>query len=110
MSFGKANVMINIVQIDQTKDAEGFSTRKDTTLSSVRAYKEDRHGNKRWASLAVFSEATALFRFRRIPSLIITTEMVIVCEDERYEITSLENVRGRGMYTEVLAKKVVSNG
>jgi hypothetical protein len=41
----------------------------------------------------------------------VTTKMVIVDSDGRYEITSVEDVKGRGMYIEVLAKKVVaSNG
>ena len=32
--------------------------------------------------------------------------MVIICEGKRYEITSVENVKGRNMYTEILAKEV----
>ena len=48
-----------------------------------------------------------MFRFRRIPELTVTTSHTIVCDGERFEIVSVEDVKGRGMYTEVLAKKVV---
>jgi hypothetical protein len=36
--------------------------------------------------------------------------MLIACEDGRFEITSVEDVKGRGMYIEVLAKEVKSSG
>ena len=35
---------------------------------------------------------------------------VIICDDENFEITSIENVKGRNMYIEILAKKVIQNG
>ena len=40
-----------------------------------------------------------------------TEEMIIVYENERYEILSVEDIRGRGLYLEVLAKvSRASNG
>ena len=51
-----------------------------------------------------------LFRFRTIPHLEVTTEMRIVCGNKTFEITSVEDVKGRGMYIEVLAKEVESSG
>lgn len=108
MSFGKMNGFADIVITKRIKDSEGFSTTADEILASVRVYREGRHGSKRWANLAVFSEATDLFRFRVIPGLTVTTDHILVCEDGRFEITSVEDVKGRGMYTEVLAKKVVA--
>ena len=36
--------------------------------------------------------------------------MTILCEGREYEITSIENVKGRGMYLECLAKEVVASG
>jgi hypothetical protein len=108
MSFGKMNGFADIVITKHVKDSEGFSTTVDEVLASVRVYREGRHGSQRWSNLAAFSEATDLFRFRCIPGLYITTDHIIVCEDGRYEITSVEDVKGRGMYTEVLAKKVVA--
>lgn len=111
MSFGKMNTFIDIVSISTIKDNEGFVNKKDHIISSVRAYKEERHGNEKWANRAVFSEATALFCFRKIPNITVTTKMVIIDCEGRYEIISVEDIKGRGMYIEVLAKKVVaSNG
>ena len=108
MSFGKMNGFADIVITKRIKDNEGFSTTADEVLASVRVYREGRHGSQRWANLSAFSEATDLFRFRSIPGLTITTDHILVCEDGRFEITSVENVKGRGMYIEVLAKKVVA--
>ena len=108
MSFGKMNGFADIVITKRIKDSEGFSTTAEEILASVRGYREGRHGSERWASLATFSEATDLFRFRSIPGLTVTTDHILVCEDGRFEITSVEDVKGRGMYTEVLAKKVVA--
>ena len=106
MSYGKMNKFIEILTASPTKDAEGFTTPGDTVLANVRAYKEDRHGNEKWANRAAFSTATSLFRFRKIPKLVITTAMFIICGDERYNIVSVEDVKGRGMYIEVLTVKI----
>lgn len=35
----------------------------------------------------------------------ITTDQFIICDDCRYDIVSVEDVKGRGMYIEVLAKR-----
>lgn len=99
----------DIKTLTNTKDGEGFSTTAETTLATVRVYREGRHGTEKWANLASFSEATDLFRFRKIPGLTVTTEHFIVCDGERYDITSVDDVRGKGMYLEVLAKKAVSS-
>ena len=108
MSFGKMNGFADIIITKKVKDSEGFTATVDEVLASVRVYREGRHGSQRWANLAAFSEATDLFRFRSIPGLGITTDHIIVTDGERFEVTSVEDVKGRGMYTEVLAKKVVA--
>lgn len=110
MSIGKMNTRIDIVQTTNVKDAEGFSTKTDTILVSVRAYREQRHASEKWANYATFSEATLLFRFRVIPNLQITTDMVVICDHKRYNILSVENIKGRNMYVEVLAKEVTASG
>ena len=110
MSFGKMNTLIDIVEKVTIKDAEGFRTEVDNIVASVRAYREGRHGNEKWANRAQFSEATDLFCFRRIPNVTITTAMVVVNNEGRFEITSVEDVKGRGMYIEVLAKEVKPSG
>jgi len=104
------NTFIDIVERINIKDAEGFRTEVDNIVASVRAYREGRHGNEKWANRASFTEATDLFRFRCIPGITITASMVIIHSDKRFEITSVEDVKGRGMYLEVLAKEVVPSG
>ena len=57
------------------------------------------------------SRNRVFFRFRTLPDLKVTTEHFILCDGERFNIISVEDVKGRGMYTEVLARKVVpTNG
>ena len=106
MSYGRMNTVISIAREVVTKDAEGFATKTDQVIASVFAYREGRHGSQKWVNRAAFSEATDLFRFRTIPGLTVTTEHVILCDDERYEITSVEDMKGRGMYLEALAKRI----
>ncbi|AWW25951.1 head-tail adaptor protein [Acetobacterium sp. KB-1] len=110
MSFGKMKTQIDLITLEPIKDEQGFATTGETIVSSVRAYKEDRNGNESWKNRAVFSKASALFRFRAIPSLTVTTNMIIACESGRYNIISVENVKGRGMYLEVLCEKVEVSG
>ena len=105
MSFGKMCTPISIAVEIVTKDVEGFATKTNSVLASIHAYREGRHGSQKWVNRAAFSEATDMFRFRTIPGLLVTTEHVILCDGERYEITSVEDVKGRGMYFEILAKK-----
>ena len=107
MSFGKMNQTADIVEIRRTKDSEGFASKEERVLASVRVYREGRHGSVRWANLAAFSDATDLFRFRAIPGVKVTTEHTLVCDGERFSVISVEDVKGRGMYTEILARKVV---
>ena len=110
MSFGRMNTLISIAQEVVSKDPEGFATKTDNILVSIHAYREGRHGSQKWVNRAAFSEATDLFRLRAIPGLTVTTAHVILCGDDRFEITSVEDVKGRGMYLEVLAKKVTPDG
>jgi head-tail adaptor len=110
MAYGKMNQRIDIVSNAPVKDSEGFVTNGDNILASVRAYREDRHGNEKWANMAAFSEATALFRFRKIPGVTVDATLFIVCGGERFNIISAEDVRGRGMYVETIAKEVNPSG
>jgi len=110
MSFGKMNTLISIISTEPAKDADGFVTTGDRVLASIRAYKEERHGNEAWKNRAAFTSATAMFRFRKIPNVQITTSLTIACADERYNIISVEDVKGRGMYMEVLCERLVAGG
>ena len=110
MSFGKMNAFIDLVKKEVSVDAEGFKSEKEVTLASVRAYREGRHGSERWANMASFSTATDLFQFRVIPGVSVTTDMRILCDGHTFEITSVEDVKGRGMYLEVLVQEVKPGG
>lgn len=110
MSFGKMNTQIQITQKQITLDDEGFQAESDVVVATVRAYREGRHGSEKWANRAAFSEATDLFRFRTILGVKISTDMRLFCDGTVFEITSVEDVKGRGMYIEALAKKVKPSG
>ena len=106
MGLGKMTEFIDIVDVANEKDSEGFGTPVDIVRASVRAYKEDQRGSESWRNRAVFSNANTLFRFRAIPGLKVTSSMWIVCGGDRYDITHAEDVRNRGMYVEILAVKI----
>lgn len=108
MSIGKMTAIIDIGIFKNIKDEEGFSQSVYERVASVRGYREGRHGSQKWANLAAFSEATDMFRIRIIPGVAITTDHVLYCAGIKYDIISVENIRGRGMYLEIMAKRVVA--
>ena len=103
MSFGKMNTFIEIIDATQTKDNEGFTFRGETVVARVRAYKEERHGSRKWANMAAYSKANAIFQFRRIPGIQVEVGQLISCDTGRYKIISVENISG--LYVEVAAEK-----
>ena len=110
MSFGKMNTFLDILEKKITTDADGFKSEQEMVLASVRAYREGRHSSEKWVNRAAFTDATDLFRFRVIPGITVTTDLRILCDGHTFEITSVENVKGRGMYLEVLAREVKPSG
>ncbi len=102
MSMGKLTSFIEIISTEPIKDAEGFVTSGEHVVASVRAYYEQRNSTEKWVNLAQNTSVNALFRMRCIPGLEITTRHIIVCDGKRYNIFSVENVRNRGMYLEIL--------
>ena len=109
MSFGKMTQIYKIVSTRPKKDAEGFVTQRETVLATGRTYFEPKNSTEKWRNNAVFAESSALFRLRAIPGLTIDTTMFILCGGDRYNILSVEDVRGRNMYLEIIAKAVVSS-
>ena len=107
--LGKMNKKATIVRFVSIKDEEGFTEEAEEIVAEIRCYKEGRHGSEHWANLASFSNATDLFQFRKIPGVEITTEMFIIFEGDKFNILSVEDVKGKGMYIEVLAEKVNSS-
>lgn len=104
MSFGKMNTFINIIEITTTKDSEGFKSETDSIIASVRAYREEKHGSRKWTNLAAFTKADAIFKFRKIPGIQIKSGMVLVCDTGRYTVESVEAFNS--MYVEAIAVKV----
>lgn len=111
MAISELNTPISIIQIGYTKDKDGFAVEVENIVASVRAYKEDKNTTEKWSNRALFQEASALFKVRYIQRVTITTDMKIDCGGTRYNITSVENVHGKNMYLEILARKeALSNG
>jgi hypothetical protein len=103
------NATINMITTEPTKDAEGFVTRGDRVLATVKAYKEPRGVTARWERImsnAAFANVEAMFRFRKIPGLDVTSTHFITDSDGRYNIISAEDVRGRGMYVEAYVERL----
>lgn len=109
MSLGRMTTSISIVKHTTTYDSEGFSTQTDVAVKDTRAYREGRHGSTAWRNRASFTTATDLFIIRN-PGVKITTDMVIICDGDSFNITSVENIKGRGMYLEILAEEVKPSG
>lgn len=111
MGLGLMNKKAKICTIQNKIDSEGFSRPCVLVLAEVRVFVEEQHGSERWANLAAISEATNIFKLRVIPGLVITTKHYIIYKETKYNILSVENIKGRNMYLEILAKKVEeSNG
>ena len=85
MGLGLMNKPAKICEKTFVADSEGFSSQRVAVLANIRVFVEGRHGSERWANLAAFSEATELFRFRKIPNLNIPTKQYIIFNDEEYE-------------------------
>ena len=109
MSIGNLRWFIKIKEIGFTQDSEGFKEKMEEVIAEVRAYREDRKGSQMWANLSAFSKATVMFRFRKIPDITITDKLFIECDGELFNITSVDTVKGRGLYTEVYCEKVVGS-
>ena len=91
-------------------DADGFSVKENRLIRRVKAYREGRHGSSMWSNLAAFSGATDLFIIRSIPGITITTDMYILDDGKKFDIESVESIKGKGMYVQMLAEKVEATG
>ena len=102
MSFGKMNTRIDIIDTIPIKDDEGFSSKGEEIIASVRAYRDERHGSRKWANMA--AKANATFQMRRIPDVVIEPGMLIRCDTVEYKVLSVEVIMG--FYLEVAAEKI----
>ena len=106
----KLQHFIELFRVEQETDPDGFPVERDVFLASVRAYREDRYGSETWKNRSLFSTATTLFRIRRIPGITLDTRCVVVTEDGRHNILSVEDIRRKGIYWEILAERVDTEG
>lgn len=106
MSFGKMQSFIEVYQSNTTTDADGFAQTHEQRILSTRAYKEQQRGSEAWKNRASFTTETTLFRLRKPRNVDITTEHLLVCYGEYYNILSVEDVINKGMYLEILAEKI----
>lgn len=104
MSFGKMNTFIEIIDTISIKDNEGFSSKGEEIIASVRAYRDERHGSRKWANMAAYTKASATFQMRRIPDVVIEPGMLIRCDTGEYKALSVEIIMG--FYIEVAAEKI----
>lgn len=106
----KLRHFIEIFRVEQGTDEDGFPVERDELLASVRAYREDRYGSETWKNRSLFSTATTLFRIRKVPGITLDTRCVIVTKDGRHNILSVEDIRHKGLYWEILAEKTDTEG
>lgn len=110
MSFGKMNQRIDILAPTSITDSEGFQSKELRLVVSVRAFREGRHGSSAWANRAAFTHASDLFRIRKPATAIDETMLIRTSGGELFEIDSVEDVRGRGRYLEILASSTRAEG
>ena len=109
MALGRMNQRVQILEVRNVKNKNGFAEKEDVEIASVRAYVETINPSSRWERIigsATFANVTAIFRVRMVSGLVIETSHFIVHREQRYNIISVEDVSGRGMYYEILAEKI----
>lgn len=109
MGLGLMNKKAMLCERQKQIDSDGFRRANFRVLYEIRVFVEEKHGSERWANLAKFFEATDIFRFRVIPNFNVTTSHFILFNGQEYNILSVENIKGKSMYLEVLAKRVVAS-
>ena len=67
----------------------------------------DYHGDVTVKIDGIAASAASVIAMAGTKVLMSPTALMMICDDFRYDIVSVEDVKGRGMYIEVLAKKEV---
>lgn len=107
--IGRMREQISIKSRVIVIDAEGFQTEVLTEVLSTRAEWESQHATTVWKNRASFTDATDCFYIRK-PAVEIKDDMVIECGAETFEITSVDEIKGRGLWLEILARRSVPSG
>jgi head-tail adaptor len=97
---------VAVVRREYVLDAEGFSVSQSIPVMEAKAEVELKKANEFWANLAAWSEVDAIFRIRRKPGVEIDSSMLLIAPDGEYNVTSVDSIKGRGMYIEIMAKRI----
>lgn len=108
LRIGRLTATLTILQKIFVKDEYGFKSYTLEPLATVPCYRERRNGSLKWTNDATFAEATDLFQFRAVPGVEFTTDHVIECGGDHFTPLSVEDIKGRGVYIQTPARKVVS--
>jgi len=109
MSIAQLRIPIEIYETSIITDNEGFAIKVEKLILRSKAYREERHGSEAWKNRASYSSATTLFRIRRSPSVKITSEHFLLCEEEKYNIISVQDIKDNGMYLEIISERFGSS-
>lgn len=98
------HTQIRIVEPTYGKDADGFPTVSERTVAQIPCRMEVKNATEKWTLRSDLKEANAILTFRCIRGVTITRFMTVYIGDEMYDIVNVEDVRGRGMYTQLIVK------
>lgn len=103
-----------------TKDADGFQSIVWENKGTARAAMEHKTGDldgiesknaRRTGVVAVYATEKVYFTVRKNPNIEITNDLTIFHDSDKYDILEINNTKGRGMYTRILAERVeMTNG
>ena len=105
MALGLMNKKIYISALENTTDQDGFTNQQFKRLKETRAIVEEKYLNEKWSNYAAFADAEILFQLRAIPNFTVELEHYVEYQGLVYNIINVENVKGRNMYIEILAKR-----
>lgn len=96
----------SFVDIDYFTDDEGFRLTKERLLDTVPITVEHKAATEKWINNALLSDASAVVRLR-YPSFCISTKTALIIGEKRYNILSVENVRDRNRWLELVVREEV---
>lgn len=96
--------LIRIVEPIYGKDTDGFQTVSEKTVAEIPCRMEVKNATEKWTLRSDLKDATAIMTFRCIPCVTVTRFMLVYVGDDAYDIINVENIRNRGMYTQIIVR------
>lgn len=96
----------SLVDVEYFTDSEGFRIKKERLLDTVPISVERKSTTEKWMNSAMLSEASAVVRLR-YPTFCISTKTALLIGEKRYNILSVENVRSRNRWLELVVREEV---